>query len=45
MLLRFGADLRCATEVVALCVGGSLATGDYRAGVSDIDLVAIVNGR
>jgi predicted nucleotidyltransferase len=31
--------------VEALYVGGSLATGDYRPGVSDLDVVAIITER
>lgn len=38
----FAAALRELPGVVALWVGGSLATGDYRPGVSDLDLVALV---
>jgi hypothetical protein len=34
--------LRSSGFVTGLLVGGSLATGDYRAGVSDIDLVAVI---
>src|SRR5919107_4174491 len=38
-------DLARALEgvVLGLCVGGSLATGDYRPGVSDIDAVALID--
>ena len=32
------------SSVVGLYVGGSLATGDYRPGVSDIDAVALLDG-
>lgn len=36
--------LRGVGWVTELFVGGSLATGDYRAGVSDLDLVALTEG-
>jgi hypothetical protein len=36
--------LRALGWVTDLFVGGSAATGDYRAGVSDLDLVALVDG-
>ena len=36
--------LRPLGWVTDLFVGGSAATGDYRAGVSDLDLVALVDG-
>jgi hypothetical protein len=42
MLEEFGREMRPVADVTGLYVGGSLATGDYRAGVSDLDLVAIV---
>jgi hypothetical protein len=42
LLTGFGAQIRAAMGVVALYVGGSLATGDYRTAVSDIDLIAII---
>jgi hypothetical protein len=38
---RFGQRLADLGFVTSLHVGGSLATGDYRAGVSDLDLVAV----
>ena len=37
--------LRCLGWVTDLFVGGSVATGDYRPGVSDIDLVALTERR
>jgi len=40
-----GARLQDLGWVPDLLVGGSLATGDYVPGVSDLDLVAIVEGR
>ncbi|MBF4162207.1 nucleotidyltransferase domain-containing protein [Nocardioides sp. CBS4Y-1] len=36
-------ELRRIDWVTHLLVGGSLATGDYRPGVSDLDLVAIID--
>ncbi len=39
---EFGARLAAAGWVTDLLVAGSLATGDYRPGVSDLDLVAVV---
>ncbi|MFG1793687.1 nucleotidyltransferase domain-containing protein [Nocardia sp. NPDC049149] len=44
VLAEFGSAVRPIAGVVALYVGGSLATKDYRAGVSDLDLVALVDG-
>lgn len=41
---QFAARLRDIPEVTALWVAGSLATGDYRPGVSDLDLVALLDG-
>lgn len=43
-MAAFSADLRDLGWVQALLVGGSLAAGDYRPGVSDLDLVAVVDG-
>ena len=43
-LADFAARLRDLGWVDALLVGGSLAAGDYRPGISDLDLVAIVGG-
>lgn len=40
---EFGNRLAGLTWVSDLLVGGSLATGDYRLGVSDLDLVALVD--
>jgi hypothetical protein len=39
---RFAQDVRPVAGVRALYAGGSLGTGDFRAGVSDFDLVAVV---
>lgn len=41
---ELGARLRQLGWVSDLWVGGSLATGDYTAGVSDLDLAAVVDG-
>lgn len=41
---EFGDRLAALGWVSALFVGGSLATGDYVPGVSDLDLVAITDG-
>ena len=41
----FGARLATLGWVTDLWIAGSLATGDYVPGVSDLDLVAIVGGR
>ena len=38
----FAAAVRPVARVLAFYAGGSLATGDYRPGISDLDLVAIV---
>jgi len=43
-LTAFAARLREWGWVTDLLVGGSLATGDYRPGASDLDLAAIVDG-
>ncbi|PXX70757.1 nucleotidyltransferase-like protein [Nocardia tenerifensis] len=42
VLEEFAARVRPVAEVVALLVGGSLATGDFQPGVSDFDLVALI---
>ncbi len=42
---EFGARLAAIGWVTDLWIAGSLATGDYVPGVSDLDLVAIVGGR
>jgi hypothetical protein len=42
LLSEFVEQARPAADVIALYVGGSLATGDYHIGVSDIELVAVV---
>jgi hypothetical protein len=44
VLIAFGARLRELGWVTHLWIAGSLATGDYVPDVSDLDLVAIVNG-
>lgn len=44
VLAPFGGDLVGLGWVRDLVVAGSLATGDYVAGVSDLDLVAVVDG-
>lgn len=41
---ELAAKLIALGRVTDLLVGGSLATGDYRPGVSDIDLVALTEG-
>ena len=41
---QLGRELSSLGWVVDLLVAGSVATGDYRPGVSDLDLVAIVDG-
>ncbi|MET7419913.1 nucleotidyltransferase domain-containing protein [Dactylosporangium sp. NPDC005555] len=43
-LAEFGAGLRALGWVSDLLVAGSLATGDYLPGVSDLDLVAVTDG-
>jgi hypothetical protein len=40
----FARRLRSLGWVTDLLVGGSAATGDYRVGVSDLDLVAVIDG-
>jgi hypothetical protein len=42
LVLSFGEAVRPVAGVLAFWVAGSLATGDYRPGVSDLDLVALV---
>ncbi len=41
-LVPFAAAARPIAGVVAMYVGGSLASGDYRPGISDLDLVAFI---
>jgi hypothetical protein len=41
---ELGDALRTCSWVTALWVGGSAATGDHRPGISDLDLVALVDG-
>jgi len=41
---EFGAALRALGWISDLMVAGSLATGDYRPRISDLDLVALVHG-
>lgn len=43
MVRELGRRLRTVVAVDALWVGGSYATGDYVAGVSDLDLVAVTS--
>ncbi|AGZ43685.1 nucleotidyltransferase domain-containing protein [Actinoplanes friuliensis] len=43
-VLEFGRQLEALGWVTDLLVAGSLATGDYLPGVSDLDLVAVVDG-
>jgi Nucleotidyltransferase domain len=43
-VLEFGRQLEALGWVTDLLVAGSLATGDYIPGVSDLDLVALVDG-
>ncbi len=43
-VVEFGERLAELGLVRDLLVAGSLATGDYVPGVSDLDLVAVVNG-
>ncbi|GAA1530888.1 nucleotidyltransferase domain-containing protein [Dactylosporangium maewongense] len=43
-LAAFGEELRALGWVTDLLVAGSLATGDYVPGVSDLDLVAVTDG-
>jgi hypothetical protein len=42
LLTGFGDQIRPAAGALGLYVGGSLATGDYRAGISDMDLAAVI---
>lgn len=44
VVARFAIELSALGWVSDLLVAGSLATGDYRPGVSDLDLVALVDG-
>jgi hypothetical protein len=41
LLEEFAGEIRPAAGAVALYVGGSLATGDYQPGISDMDLAAV----
>ncbi|WP_262479938.1 nucleotidyltransferase domain-containing protein [Actinoplanes lobatus] len=43
-MAEFGRLLAGLDWLIGLYVAGSLATGDYRPGVSDLDLVAVVDG-
>ena len=45
VLAEFGALVKTWVPLQALYVGGSLAGGDYRPGVSDLDVTAIVTGQ
>jgi hypothetical protein len=42
LLTEFGDEMRPAAGAIALYVGGSLASGDYQPGISDMDLVAVI---
>ena len=42
VVAAFAREVARVVELVALYAAGSLAAGDYRAGVSDLDLVAVV---
>jgi hypothetical protein len=44
VLAHFGSELKTFGWVTDLLVAGSVATGDYVAGVSDLDLVAVTDG-
>ncbi|MFI7542577.1 nucleotidyltransferase domain-containing protein [Actinoplanes sp. NPDC049599] len=44
VVAEFGAELRAVGWVRDLMVAGSLATGDYLPRISDLDLVALVDG-
>jgi Nucleotidyltransferase domain len=44
LLDEFAAGIQPVAGAIALYVGGSLATGDYRPGISDLDLVAVIGG-
>ena len=41
-VVPFGAAARPIAGVIAMYVAGSLASGDYKPGISDLDLVAII---
>jgi len=43
VLARFGDQVREAAGIVALYVGGSLAFGDYHPGISDLDVLAVID--
>jgi hypothetical protein len=42
LLAGFGGEIRDAAGAIGLYVGGSLASGDYHPGISDMDLVAVI---
>ena len=42
VVARFAGSLGAVVDLVAFYAGGSLGTGDYRPGVSDLDLAAVV---
>ena len=42
LLTRFGGYIKPTAGATGLYVGGSLASGDYRPGISDMDLAAII---
>jgi hypothetical protein len=41
---RFAAAIREVAGVTAFYAGGSIGSGDYRPGISDLDLVAVIGG-
>ena len=42
VVARFAGSLGAVVDLVAFYAGGSLGTGDYRPGISDLDLAAVV---
>ena len=42
VVARFAGSLGAVVDLVAFYAGGSLGTGDFRPGVSDLDLAAVV---
>ncbi|GIG64588.1 nucleotidyltransferase [Phytomonospora endophytica] len=44
VVARVTERIRDAVDLVGLYVGGSLAFGDYRPGISDIDVLAVIGG-
>src|SRR5579875_3107866 len=45
LLTEFGGRMRPEAGAIALYVGGSLASGDYQPGISDMDLTAVIRER